>query len=140
MDCVGCFKCRLWGKLQVSFVSSWGGVWKHLIWWDSGAQMRFLGTSQLLDRARGCWSRFPVQSVGSGVLIPACQAWQKLLLQLKTGLSCYGCSPGEEWGTQSKRGRGCCKTGGSARSALAFTCGQSETGSLCWEALLSQRR
>lgn len=23
MDCVGCFKCRLWGKLQVRFVSVW---------------------------------------------------------------------------------------------------------------------
>uniref|UniRef100_A0A8D2P9W7 ERO1-like protein alpha n=1 Tax=Zosterops lateralis melanops TaxID=1220523 RepID=A0A8D2P9W7_ZOSLA len=29
MDCVGCFKCRLWGKLQVRFVSS---VWELWCW------------------------------------------------------------------------------------------------------------
>jgi len=49
MDCVGCFKCRLWGKLQVSRVLSLGCVWKHLIRWESGVQMRFSGTGQLLD-------------------------------------------------------------------------------------------
>lgn len=27
MDCVGCFKCRLWGKLQVRFVSSVWELW-----------------------------------------------------------------------------------------------------------------
>ncbi|KAL2304106.1 hypothetical protein Nmel_009398 [Mimus melanotis] len=27
MDCVGCFKCRLWGKLQVRFVSSDWELW-----------------------------------------------------------------------------------------------------------------
>uniref|UniRef100_A0A8C2YB87 ERO1-like protein alpha n=1 Tax=Coturnix japonica TaxID=93934 RepID=A0A8C2YB87_COTJA len=40
MDCVGCFKCRLWGKLQVSSVSTGGHDGEQLIWGSTEAAQR----------------------------------------------------------------------------------------------------
>lgn len=81
IDCVGCFKCRLWGKLQVRFVSS---VWEHLVlglvW------MWPLDTHQLLDTAQGCW-------------IPYLCRQQEAADPSLLGL--------EETGITQERGRGC---------------------------------